>query len=482
MNKTFESKIDFSNIMSVLDWSIFIAILATTYAAVIYGNRLKNKVDNNKSETIEQKNILEFLLMGRQLTLPLFVGTLVATWYGGILGVTKIAFESGIYNFITQGFFWYLTYVIFALFLVKKIRPYNALTLPDMVNKMFGPKASIVAAIFTFFNTLPVAYTISIGLVLQLFFPGTLLLMMSIAMAVAIIYSIWGGLRAIVFSDFVQFTVMVSSVILVALTSVFSFGGISFLQSKLPATHFSPTGGYGIGATLIWGFIALSTLVDPGFYQRVFAAKNDKTAKVGILISTLIWFVFDICTTLGGMYARATIPDAEPSFAYMIYTAQLLPNGLRGFFFAGIIATILSTLDSYLFIAGTTISVDLVPKKLQQKKFIFHHLGLMAVGILTVLLANSFEGDIKTAWKTLGSYFASCLLLPVMYGHIFPKKISDGQFVFASILGVIAVTYWRLTPKGGLWAEVDELYVGIVITTLGILLFPLLRDMTKQKK
>ena len=92
--------------------------------------------------------------MGRQLTLPLFVATLVATWYGGIFGVTQIAFEKGIYNFITQGVFWYFTYIIFALFMVTKIRKFHAVTLPEMMGRLFGPKSEKLSAIFNFFNTL----------------------------------------------------------------------------------------------------------------------------------------------------------------------------------------------------------------------------------------------------------------------------------------------------------------------------------------
>ena len=46
--------------------------------------------------------------MGRQLTLPLFVVTMVATWYGGIFAVNEITFNYGIFNFVTQGVFWYV--------------------------------------------------------------------------------------------------------------------------------------------------------------------------------------------------------------------------------------------------------------------------------------------------------------------------------------------------------------------------------------
>ncbi|HLD43896.1 MAG TPA: sodium:solute symporter family protein, partial [bacterium] len=84
---------------------------------------------------------MDHLIMGRSLGLTLFVGTLVSTWYGGIFGVTEIAFNQGIYNFVTQGFFWYLTYLIFAFCLVDKIRQYEAITLPELIKKMFGPRA-----------------------------------------------------------------------------------------------------------------------------------------------------------------------------------------------------------------------------------------------------------------------------------------------------------------------------------------------------
>ena len=95
--------------------------------------------------------------MGRQLTLPLFVATLVATWYGGIFGISEITFNYGIYNFVTQGIFWYAAYLIFAFFITDKIARYNSMTLPDLTGQMFGPKSAKVSAVFTFFYITPVA-------------------------------------------------------------------------------------------------------------------------------------------------------------------------------------------------------------------------------------------------------------------------------------------------------------------------------------
>ncbi len=112
----------------------------------------------------------------------------------------------------------------------------------------------------------------------------------------------------------------------------------------------------------------------------------------------------------------------------------------------------------------------MVPKKWKGKVSLYH-LGIIFVGILAVVMGLVFDGNIKSVWKTLGSYSASCLLLPVVYGYIFPGKIKDMQFVFASILGVITVTIWRNVSLPGFWQNVDELYMGIVATSLGLIVY-----------
>ena len=456
----FQSKINLIELLNSLDWIIFSLVLVTTFASVFWGFHKKKSMPESSSS-----NILETLLMGRQLTLPLFIATLVATWYGGIFGVTKIAFNEGIYNFITQGIFWYLSYLIFAFFIVDKMAPYKAVTLPNLLEKMFGRKAGLLGAIFNFFNVLPISYAISIGLFIQLLTGSNFELSMLIGLGVVLTYSSFGGLRSVVFSDIIQFFVMCSGVLIVLIFSVSQFGTLQFLQTNLPDTHFSITGKNTWATTLIWGMIALSTLVDPNFYQRCFAAKSPKVAKKGIILSTIIWACFDICTTFGAMYAKAVIPESDSSTAYLTYAIQLVPNGLKGFFLAAIFATILSTLDSYLFLSGATLSHDLVPKRLKGKK-ILHPIGVLISATCAYFLAKYFQGDIKSVWKTLGSYSAACLLIPVTLGHIFTRKVTDRQFIITCLAGVITTTVWRNIELTGFWANVDEIYIGAITTSL----------------
>lgn len=468
------SKLTTLTYLSWADWAVFFSILALTAGAAVYGN-LRMKKGGNRA--------LDYLLMGRRLTLPLFVATLVATWYGGIFGVNEITFNYGIYNFVTQGVFWYAAYLIFAFFVADKIARYQSVTLPDLAGSMFGPKSAKVAAVFTFFYITPVAYALSLGMFLNMVFGISVWQGMIYGTLFSCLYSVWGGFKSVVFSDLVQFAVMCAAVLLVVIFSVRAFGGLSFLKASLPAGHFTITGGNGALNTLIWGFIALSALIDPSFYQRCFAAESPAVVKKGVIISTFIWFCFDLCTTAGSLYARALLPQAEPGEAYFFYAIQLLPAGLKGFFVAGILAIILSTLNSFLFIASNTLSFDLLRSRFKDV-VLSNRISLFAVGALAVGMASLFHGSFKEIWLTLGSYFSACLLAPILMGYIFPGKITDGVFVTASLSSAAVMTLWRFLPAflrgaaedwraglSGAAQTVDPFYIGLAAGLLIIFIY-----------
>lgn len=447
------------------DWIVFAAVMGVTAAAALYGaKRLKTK-DKSSPATM-----LDYLLMGRQLTLPLFVATLVATWYGGIFGVNEITFNYGIYNFVTQGLFWYAAYLIFAFFVAKRVVAFQALTLPDLTRQLFGPKAQKVAAWFTFFYMLPVAYVLSLGMFLHMIFGISVTAGMIWGMLSVGVFSAWGGLRSIVFSDVIQFTVMCLSVLLVVVFSFYAFGGLGFLKANLPASHFSVTGGNSWANTLVWGFVALSALIDPSFYQRCFAAKNLETVKKGVLISTGIWFLFDLCTTAGSLYARAVLPQAAPGQAYFFYSIQLLPPGLRGFFVAGILSIILSTLDSFLFIASNTLSFDLLRNRFRNVVR-SNRIAVFVAGGLSVAVAHELGGSFKEIWLVLGSYFSACLLVPILLGQAQPGRISERLFIVSSLTSAFVMTLWRYVAPAVWQEQIAPFYIGVCVSLIILLCF-----------
>jgi solute:Na+ symporter, SSS family len=457
--------------LTTIDWLVFFFIFALTILSVIYGNLRKKKVEN------EEEDYIDLILMGRRLTLPLFVATLVATWYGGIFGVAELAFNKGIYNFLTQGVFWYITYLIFAFFMVSNIRKSQAKTLPDLIGKEFGAKSAKIAAWLNLINVIPISYAISVGLFLQVLFGGSLIFNTTVGVILVMAYSTYGGFRAVVYSDLVQFFVMVSTVILIAFFSYNEYGGIDYLQAKLPSTHFDPTGGEKISSLLVWGIIALSTLVDPNFYQRVLAAKDVKTARNGILIATVVWVIFDLAMTAGALYARAVMPEANSQTAYLEFAIHILPPGLRGFALAGILATIISTLDSYIFIGATTLITDILDYNKIKNHTRAHHFAVILIGFFAIAASYLFKGNIIKVWKLFGSLSSSCLLIPVVVGKIFKTRIRDKQFFYASISGASFIFIWKIIDQVTDLPSIDELYLGSFMS-LSVLTFFIIKKPT----
>src|SRR5439155_25655 len=95
---------------------------------------------------------------------------------------------------------------------------------------------------------------------------------------------------------------------------------------RVPASHWLWHGGNGAAAVIVWYVIALGTMVDPGFWQRAYAARDPRVARNGVLWSIAFWILFDFMTTACGLYARALLPRLEdPVYAFPTLANLVLP-------------------------------------------------------------------------------------------------------------------------------------------------------------
>ena len=445
----------YHTLLTTLDWLIIATAITITIAVFYFNKFLKTKSNST----------LEYMLMGRRLTLPVFVATLVATWYAGIIGVTQISYEKGIYNFLTQGFFWYIAAAIFAVFFLNKSRAMQALSFPEMIKKAYGEKSAKLTAVLLYFKVLPIPYAIALGIFLNGFLGFSLNISIIIGTSLVAAHCIYGGLRAIIACDIVQFIFMFIAIIAVVVVSYLSFGGVEYLQTNLPESYFSAKANESWSTVLVWFFIALNTtILSPVFYQRCFAVKDTKTAKWGIFISIIFWMICDFCTTAGGLYAKAHMPNLNPNDAYLVYALTILPDGIRGLFLVGILFTVLSALDSFLFIASSIISYDLMPAKHQASSKI-RSLAIIVSALLTILFSFAFDGRIEQAWLTLETFFMAGLFLPVILGILKPNILTDNQCIFAIIIASTSAIIWKLC--GG-EEFINMFYIGNAVSLVAI--------------
>ena len=415
----------------------------------------------------------EFLLAGRKLSLPGFVVTLVATWYGGILGIGENTYSYGIQTWFIFGLPYYIFAILFAFLIAGRINETKFISIPDQFHGRFGKTAGVVSALYILFLASPAPYILSIGILLQ--FTTGLSFGLSLLMATGLSLSyIWiGGFKAVVRTDGLQFGFMFMGFLLLLIFSMKSSGPISELV--LPVSHLNITGGASIQYIVVWFFIALWTFVDPGFYQRCAAAKSPQTAKKGILISIGFWFIFDMLTLSTGLYAKALLTAGDPLFAYPRLGAMVLPPLAYGIFITGLLATIMSTIDSLGLISAITFGRDILWRiqsptstdklKWNNESTIFVRKGLIITAFIALILAFSIPSVVKL-WYGLGSILVPGLVLPFLIS--FKNNRPKENILLMMVSPVLVSIFWILLGKllNGYPFGLEPFYPGILTSVL----------------
>lgn len=411
---------------------------------------------------------VEYLVAGRRLTLPAFVATLVSTWYGGILGVGEYAWRHGLSNWLVFGLPYYLCAAAFAVLLAARARRSRMLSIPDLLESRYGRPAALLGAGTLFVMTAPAAYVLMLGVLVQLATGWPLWLAVALGSLLSVAYVFRGGLGAVVDTDRVQFVLMFVGFLVLVPVCAARFGGLDWLRANLPPAHLSWDGGLGWQAVFVWYFIALSTLVEPAFYQRCYAAQDERTARRGILVSIAFWIAFDFLTTTAGLYARAALPElADPVQAFPALAAHVLPGFWQGVFTVGLLATIMSTVDSYSFIAAVTLGRDLLgrwrgwdeDRSLRASQWC---LGLTAAAATAMALA---AGSVVTLWKVLGSVGTPVLLLPLALAHT-GRVVGRRRATTAMVTAGAASLAWLALGRGGAWLGVEAIFPGLLVSAV----------------
>ena len=393
---------------------------------------------------------VDYLLAGRRLTLPAFVATLVTTWYGGILGIGEYAWRFGISTWLVFGVHYYLAAVVFGLWLAPRLRKSGAITIPDLLVDAYGRKAALTGAAAVYASTVPVAYVLMLATLLAQVMGWSLPMAVTAAAAFSALYVGLSGFRAVVRTDLLQLVLMYGGFLILLPVALGHTGGFDGLWSALPETHRSWDGGLGWQTVLVWYLIAMQTVVEPAFYQRVFAARSPRVARLGVLVSVAMWVLFDFLSISCGLAARVLLPDLQnPMAAYPALAELVLSPWAAALFTVALFATVMSTLDSYLFIAATTVGHDLSPAPLEARvERRRTRLGLLVSAALAALGAAFFDSAVQV-WHHIGSVVTATLMLPVLAIHL-PSRLRPTQrgAVTAMVLAAATATGWILFADG----------------------------------
>jgi SSS family solute:Na+ symporter len=210
--------------------------------------------------------------------------------------------------------------------------------------------------------------------------------------------------------------------------------------------------------------------VDPGFYQRCAAAESPVIAKKGILVSIGFWVVFDFLTVSAGLYSRLLLPEgSEAALALPALGLTVLPPVIKGLFFAGLLATIMSTIDSFGFISAITFGRDILWRlKKSGNEVAWVKLGLPFTAAFSLLLAWLLPSVIEL-WYSLGSVVIPGLLIPFLTTFWQKKPIPavPAMMIFSTALNLAWFLFWFKESKYPL--DIEPFYPGLILSILWLL-------------
>lgn len=275
--------------------------------------------------------------------------------------------------------------------------------------------------------------------------------------AFALFYSTLGGLRSVVLTDLLQFTLAMAGAILFAVFAVDHVGGLDTLLVRL--RELDPQGAEstlsllprGLGGAALFGFITYLTVQwwaqhnsDGGGYfaQRLVSARSDGDAQKGTMLFVflhylgrtwpwlLVGLVALVVYPMGADPAMVTDPAyarvlADRETAYPLLILRILPTGLVGLLFASLVAAFMSTIDTHVNWGSSYLVNDLYkrfwkPKASERQLVMAARVATISVAVLGLVVATQVT-SVEGAWKfftALGAGLGAPHLLRWVYWRV----------------------------------------------------------------
>ena len=428
--------------MSLLDYVIFGLYMCGILGVGIYHYRRNRDLD-------------DYYVGGRSMGSHHVGLSIVATDVGGgfSIGLGGLGFTMGL-----AGSWLLFTGLVgawlSAVLVIPRLKALDAehrlFTYPDFLRHRYGDKVALLAALisgigylgFTGGQILAGAKLASATLITQS--PqgmSPLEFSLLVIGVVTIVYTVIGGLKAVIYTDTIQWLILLVGLIVVTIPMALwgELGGIAGLRAALPPEYFSlwniePITFLNWMVTIVPIWLIAMTL-----YQRAFACATTRDAKRAWYMAGLL--EYPIMAFMGvflGMCAKVMFPDVESEMGLPLLIKTALPIGVTGLLIAAYFSAIMSTADSCLMAASGNFVNDILtryvwrglsPKALMRMS----HIVTAIVGLVAIVIATRFE-KVLEAILFAYSFMVSGLFVPTL-GAYFWRRSSSAGALFGMLAG-----------------------------------------------
>ena len=409
--------------MGLIDILIFLAYMIAMLAIGFFYHQKNNKTD-------------DYYVGGRNMGAWHIGLSVVATDVGGgfSIGLGGLGFAiglSGSWMLFTGLLGAWLTAVI----LIPKVRGNEKFaqfqTFPQLFAHFFGNKVALIAGVISF-----IGY---IGFTSSQLLAGAKLASTSIEGinlnqalwlmgAIAVVYTVLGGLKAVIYTDTIQWMILLIGLIFIAVPMAWmAVGGWKAIKATVAPSMLQLTAVEPV-QLLNWAFTIIPIwFVGMTLYQRIYASRDVKTARKAWFIAGLLeWPIMAFMGVLLGMLAKVAMLQGlmeagnsfqDPELGLPLLLKQLLPTGLLGIVLASYFSAILSTADSCLMAASGNLSTDILRKwtsrKETKQQLQYSQIFTLLIGLIALAVASTAT-EVLDLMLYSYAFMVSGLFIPVL--------------------------------------------------------------------
>ena len=378
-----------------------------------------------------------------------------------------------------------------AVFLIPKVyelgRRVNLFTFPQVFGQIYGSRVALIAAVISAIGYL--GFTSSQFLagakLASAAFPISLNQALIVMGVIAVGYTVMGGLKAVIYTDAVQWIILLVGLIFIGIPlGYIAIGGYEGIAAetghellRMDNLSWQTMLNWSITIIPIW-FIGMT------LYQRIYASRSVKEAKKAWFIAGVFeWPIMAFMGVLLGLFARVAADQGmfaqlgfhsaagmDPELGLPMLLRTILPIGLLGLMMSAYFSAILSTADSCIMACSGNIVSDILQRfgLLKGKDELrFSQLATLLIGVIAILIALYMESVLELMLHSY-AFMVSGLFIPVVFG-LYSRKPSSRAALVSMIAGgglTLGLTFIPASLPLGLDPIAYGLFVGFLAYVL----------------
>ncbi|WP_299453644.1 sodium:solute symporter [uncultured Microscilla sp.] len=392
-----------------------------------------------------------------------------------------------------------------AVFLIPKIKKleenHTFYTFPQIFQHFYNPKVALIAGIISgigyigFTSSQILAGAKLASATVKSLDMTTALIIMGV---VVVVYTVMGGIKAVIYSDTIQWIILMSGLIFIGIPiAIYKLGGWANIRAALPASFFDITNvsfiqiiNWGVSIIPIW-FVGMT------LYQRIYACAGEKQAKKAWFIAGV--FEYPIMAFMGvmlgllsrvaadaGMFASLgyeSVANLDKEMGLPLLLRTVLPVGFLGIMLSAYFSAIMSTADSCLMAASGNVVTDILGRFFNfsdQKMLRVSQLATLAIGALALFLATFIQNVLSLMLYSY-SFMVSGLFVPLL-GALYWRKSHPTAAIWAMLLGGITTVILSILVSGKYFSLPLGLDANIFGISMSLITFITLSNIFHKKR